>query len=46
MTIGEHQPKRPQWDCEACGKEWPCDPAREALRAEGDLSEALRILAA
>lgn len=26
-----HQPHRPSWDCLACGRPWPCDPAREAL---------------
>lgn len=26
-----HHPDRPSWDCVACGKPWPCDPAREHL---------------
>ena len=26
-----HQPDRPSWDCRACDKPWPCDPAREQL---------------
>ncbi|RZU50134.1 hypothetical protein EV385_1899 [Krasilnikovia cinnamomea] len=30
----EHLPGRPGWDCLACGRPWPCDPAREALAAE------------
>ncbi len=30
----EHRPNRPSWDCGACGKDWPCDPAREELAAE------------
>ena len=25
---------RPSWDCSACGKPWPCDPARVALALE------------
>jgi hypothetical protein len=27
----EHQPIRPSWDCRACDKPWPCDPARAWL---------------
>ncbi len=27
----EHQQSRPSWDCLACGRPWPCDPARERL---------------
>jgi hypothetical protein len=30
-----HQPHRPSWDCDTCGKPWPCDPARERLISEG-----------
>ena len=30
----EHVAERPSWDCGACGKPWPCDPAREALAVE------------
>lgn len=29
--MSEHLPGRPSWDCLACGKPWPCDPAREYL---------------
>jgi hypothetical protein len=29
----EHVEERPSWDCGACGKPWPCDPAREELAA-------------
>ena len=42
MAIGvhgertEHIAHRPSWDCLACGKDWPCDPAREALAVELD----------
>lgn len=32
----EHVAVRPSWDCVACGKAWPCDPAREALAVELD----------
>ncbi len=38
----EHVAKRPSWDCRACDKPWPCDPAREALMAEMDIT-ALRM---
>lgn len=27
----EHVVHRPSWDCRACGRPWPCDPAREYL---------------
>ena len=30
----DHLPQRPTWDCRACDKPWPCDPAREGLAAE------------
>jgi hypothetical protein len=33
-VSGEHVERRPSWDCGACGKPWPCDPAREELTAE------------
>lgn len=32
----EHQPARPSWDCVACGRPWPCDPAREHLAGRLD----------
>ena len=36
MTKGNgHQPERPSWNCDTCGKPWPCAPAREHLTAEG-----------
>ena len=35
MAPIPHQPERPSWDCDCCGRPWPCDPARERLRAEG-----------
>jgi hypothetical protein len=38
----EHIEERPSWDCGACGKPWPCDPAREELAAALD-PVALRI---
>lgn len=34
MTAGagsDHLPDRATYDCHACGKPWPCDPAREHL---------------
>lgn len=33
MDQVEHIAVRPSWDCGACGRPWPCDPARERLRA-------------
>ncbi len=30
----EHIAHRPSWDWRACGRPWPCHPAREALAAE------------
>jgi len=34
---GQHLPRRPQWECGACEREWPCDPARVRLaEAYGD----------
>lgn len=30
---------RPSWDCKACGKPWPCDPAREQLAASLDRTQ-------
>ena len=32
----EHTADRPSWDCRACGRSWPCDPARERLIREMD----------
>jgi hypothetical protein len=34
--VRTHTPERPSWDCLACGQPWPCDPAREELKAELD----------
>jgi hypothetical protein len=42
--MSEHLPKRPQWNCEACDMEWPCDPAREALAGETGGGTRLAIL--
>jgi hypothetical protein len=33
MTA-EHLPLRSSWDCDTCGRPWPCDPARERLAVE------------
>jgi len=54
---GLHIAERPSWDCRSCGRPWPCDSARQALRAEmtrtplaiymcGNLDEAVRDLPA
>jgi hypothetical protein len=39
---GEHIEVRPSWNCRACGRPWPCGPAREELAAARD-SVALRV---
>lgn len=31
--MSDHEPERPSWDCDTCGRPWPCDPAREHLAA-------------
>lgn len=33
-TSSEHWPGYPSWDCRVCDMPWPCDHARESLRAE------------
>lgn len=33
MNAG-HLPVRSTWDCDTCGRPWPCDAARERLAAE------------
>ena len=30
----DHPPNRPSWDCKACGRDWPCDRAREELAGD------------
>lgn len=40
----EHTETRPSWDCRACGKPWPCDPAREALATELSLIEVRTLM--
>ncbi|GIF04308.1 hypothetical protein Asi03nite_18460 [Actinoplanes siamensis] len=35
----EHTEARPSWDCRACGKPWPCDPAREQLATAMTMTE-------
>jgi len=34
--MTERTAARPSWECRACDKPWPCDPAREQLAAEMD----------
>ena len=41
----EHNPSRPSWNCAACGRPWPCDPAREEMATRYG-SSALPIHAA
>lgn len=44
MAAVEHSPDRPSWDCGACGKAWPCDPAREELVATHGRTERVILL--
>lgn len=32
--MSDHLPHPPDWVCTGCGRDWPCDPAREALASE------------
>ncbi|GIF39034.1 hypothetical protein BC793_106243 [Actinoplanes xinjiangensis] len=34
--VTVHTPHRPSWDCLVCHEPWPCDPARDELRADHD----------
>lgn len=34
MSSDGHVPRRPTWECVACGQPWPCPPARAQLTAE------------
>jgi predicted DNA-binding transcriptional regulator AlpA len=36
MDLDEHEPTRPTWNCRACGRDWPCVPARKALTGKVD----------
>jgi hypothetical protein len=41
-----HLPERPSWDCEACGKPWPCAVAKTELMEQygrWDLSLSLLL---
>lgn len=40
----DHIAGRPSWDCLACGKPWPCDPAREHLAATLDRVELATMM--
>ncbi|HEX8631241.1 MAG TPA: hypothetical protein VF755_24035 [Catenuloplanes sp.] len=39
-----HVPARPSWECSACGRPWPCAPARAELSEAFDPVE-LGVLA-
>jgi len=39
----DHVPSCPSWVCQACGREWPCPPARKRLVAEYTNGTALRM---
>ncbi|WP_230860751.1 hypothetical protein [Actinoplanes aureus] len=34
-TALEHTWQRPSWHCRACGRAWPCAPARASLTDDG-----------
>jgi hypothetical protein len=42
--VNGHLPNRPSWDCQACGKDWPCDPAREYIAQQSPTSVYLSIM--
>jgi hypothetical protein len=47
MSAGRtgHDPARAvDWDCLTCGKEWPCDPAREELLATHDAVQLRMVM--
>ena len=39
-----HTAQRPSWDCEACGRAWPCAPARAELVTQYGPGTALAML--
>jgi hypothetical protein len=41
-----HPPKRPEWSCEPCDADWPCDPVREELRAKYDVIDLAILMQA
>ncbi|RZU48638.1 hypothetical protein EV385_0356 [Krasilnikovia cinnamomea] len=41
---GEHQAARPSWDCAACARPWPCDPAQERLATDTGGGTRLAVL--
>lgn len=44
MSEPQHQPARPEWTCEDCAEEWPCELARSRLRSETGGGVALAML--
>ncbi len=32
--VVSHLPRRPSWECRACGEPWPCQPACTILDAQ------------
>ena len=45
VDCTQHLADKPSWDCLACGKPWPCDPARESMVAEYGQGVGLAMLA-
>jgi hypothetical protein len=31
VALAGHQPRRPQWTCQACGLQWPCADGKAEL---------------
>jgi hypothetical protein len=44
ISWQRHSADRPSWDCRACGKPWPCEPARAGLLREHGLGAGLAML--
>jgi hypothetical protein len=38
-----HIPQTPSWECQRCGKDWPCDPGREELALATTRTELARL---
>lgn len=44
MGQPQHEARRPAWTCEDCGEAWPCESARDRLRAETGGGTRLAVL--
>jgi hypothetical protein len=43
VATAGHTPARPSWDCQACERPWPCDPAREELVRDPHAAVLMRL---